>query len=98
MSITIEDVYRRSDDFLALEIEGETVITPLVSDIGSAENRLFTLSSTAQAVWDELDGRRSLGEVARDLSREYDADVAEIERDVLDLVAELLERSMLVAV
>ena len=98
MSITIEDVYRRSDDFLALEIEGETVITPLATEIGTAENGLFTLNGTAQAVWDELDGRRSLAEVAAKLSREYNADVAEIERDVLELVADLLDRGMLVAV
>ncbi len=98
MSISVEDVYRPSDDVVAREIEGEIIIVPLVAGIGDMEDELFTLNDTGKAIWDKLDGRRSLADVVAELTPEFAAEDGAIERDVLGLVAELVERRMLVAV
>ncbi|MGD0998791.1 MAG: PqqD family protein [Thermoleophilia bacterium] len=98
MSISVEDVYRPSDDVVAREIEGEIIIVPLVAGIGDMEDELFTLNDTGKAIWDKLDGRRSLADVVAELTPEFAAEDGAIERDVLGLVGELVERRMLVAV
>jgi len=97
MSISAEDVYKPSDDVVAREIEGEIIIVPLVAGIGDMEDELFTLNDTGKAIWDKLDGQRSLADVVAALSPEFAAEDGAIERDVLGLVAELVERKMLVA-
>jgi hypothetical protein len=98
MSISVEDVYRPSDDVVAREIEGEIIIVPLVAGIGDMEDELFTLNDTGKAIWDKLDGQRSLADVVAELAPEFAAEGGAIERDVLGLVGELVERRMLVAV
>jgi hypothetical protein len=98
MSISAEDVYKPSDDVVAREIEGEIIIVPLVAGIGDMEDELFTLNETGKAIWDKLDGQRRLADVVAELSPEFAAEDGAIERDVLGLVAELVERQMLVAV
>jgi hypothetical protein len=99
MSISTQDVYKPSDDVVAREIEGEIIIVPLVAGIGDMEDELFTLNDTGKAIWDKLDGQRSLADVVAALEIEYEgAEDGAIERDVLGLVAELVERRMLVAV
>jgi len=99
MSISAEDVYKPSDDVVAREIEGEIIIVPLVAGIGDMEDELFTLNDTGKAIWDKLDGQRSLADVVAALAPEFDeAEDGAIERDVLGLVAELVERRMLVVV
>jgi len=90
--------YVPSDDVVAREIEGELIIVPLVSGIGNIEDELFTLNDTGRAIWERLDGKKSLKELARELSAEYDAPEGEIERDLMGLVQELLKRRMLVEV
>ena len=98
MSIALKDARRPSDDVVAREIEGEIIIVPLVAGIGDMEDELFTLNDTGKAIWDQLDGRRSLADVVAALTPEFeDAEDGAIERDVLGLVAELVERKMLVA-
>ena len=98
MSIALEDVYKPSDDVVAREIEGEIIIVPLVAGIGDMEDELFTLNDTGKAIWDQLDGQRSLADVVAALTPEYEeAEDGVIERDVVGLVAELVERRMLVA-
>ena len=72
---------------------------PLVAGIGDMEDELFTLNDTGKAIWDQLDGKRSLAGVVAAIEAEFEqAEDGAIERDVLGLVAELVERRMLVAV
>ena len=97
-TVALEAVYLPSDDVVAREIEGEIIIVPLTSDVGNVEDALFTLNETGRAIWEQLDGQRSLRDVAAELSAEYDAPAQEIEADVLGLVEELVKRSMLAEV
>ena len=87
-----------SDDVVAREIEGEIIIVPLASGIGDADDELFTLNETGKAIWQVLDGKRTLQDVSRELSAEFEFPAGEIERDVLGLVEELLKRRILVEV
>jgi hypothetical protein len=86
-----------SEDVVAREIEGEIVIVPLVSGIGDAEDELYTLNPTGQAIWQKLDGKRTLKDVAVLLAEEFDAPLAELENDVIGFTAELTKRKMLSA-
>lgn len=90
--------YAPSDDVVVREIEGELIIVPLVSGIGNIEDELFTLNKTGRAIWERLDGKKSLKDLAKELSAEYEAPEGEIKRDLMGLVQELLKRRILVEV
>jgi coenzyme PQQ biosynthesis protein PqqD len=60
------------------------------------EDELYTLNDTGKAIWKLLDGKRSLAQIASELAEEYNAPVADIERDVTGLVGELERRRMVV--
>ena len=96
--ISFDAAYAPSEDIVAREIEGELIIVPLVAGIGDMEDELYTLNETGRAIWDKLDGQRSLGDVVRDLAAEYEAPSEEIEKDVKGLVEELLRRRMIAEV
>lgn len=94
--IDIDAFYKASDEVVAREIEGELIIVPLTSGVGDMEGELFTLNETGRAIWDRLDGSRSLKDVAAELQEDYDTPVEEIENDVTGLAQELLNRRILV--
>jgi len=98
MTLDLESVLTPSEDIVAREIEGELIIVPLVAGMGDMEDELYTLNDPGKAIWRQLDGKRSLGEVVAILAEEYDADPDEIVRDVLGLLGELTRRGMLVEV
>jgi len=97
MSLTPETICAPSEDVVAREIDGELIIVPIASGIGDMEDELYTLNETGRAIWKRLDGTANLGRIAADLSAEYSAPIADIERDVLGLAAELVRRKMLIA-
>lgn len=84
-----------SEDVVAREIEGEIVIVPLVAGIGNADDELYSLNETGQAIWKRLDGQRTLAQVAADLAAEFDAPLTDLETDVLGFARELTGRRIL---
>jgi hypothetical protein len=96
MTISQNMIYAISDDVVAREIEGEIIIVPLVTSVTWRTS--FTLNETGKAIWELLDGRRSLHEVARKLAEKYQAEPEKIQTDVLGLVGELFRRGMVVEV
>jgi hypothetical protein len=95
--VTLDTVCAPSEDIVAREIEGDIVIVPLVAGICDADDELYTLNPTAKALWDMLDGQRTLGQVAAALVQEFDAAQSEIEADVLGFAAEMIRRGILAA-
>ena len=94
--ISLEVAYVPSEDVVARVIEGELILVPLAAGMGDMEDELYTLNETGKAVWDLLDGQKTLKDVVLKLSVEFEASVGEIEKDVLGLVTELYKRRMLV--
>jgi len=66
--------------------------------LASSRAWAFTLNETGRAIWERLDGKKSLKDVVADLSQEFDAKKGEIEMDVIGLVEELVKRKMVVEV
>ncbi|MDP3397214.1 MAG: PqqD family protein [Methanoregula sp.] len=96
--ITLESICKPSEDVVSREIEGELIIVPITSGIGDMEDELYTLNETGRAIWDRLDGKLSLGDIAKALTEEYDAPPGDIGRDVQGIAAELVRRRIVVAV
>jgi hypothetical protein len=95
---SLESKLLPSEDIVARVIEGEIVIVPLAAGIGDMEDELYTLNETGRAIWDRLDGQRTLREIAAGLAQEFEAPVEEIEKDVEGFATELLNRKILVTV
>ena len=95
--IILETICTPSEDVVAREIEGEVVIVPLVAGIGDADDELYTLNETGQAIWKKLDGQRTLKDVAATLVSEYNTPLADLENDVLGFANELTRRGILTA-
>jgi hypothetical protein len=94
-NLDLDAVCVPSEDVVAREIEGEIIIIPLTAGIAEADDELYTLNETGQAIWQKLDGQRTLKAVAAALAAEFNAPAAELEKDVLGFAGELTRRGIL---
>jgi coenzyme PQQ biosynthesis protein PqqD len=60
-----------------------------------APERAFDLDAQALAVLELVDGERSIAAIAEGLAARYDADRAEIEADILPMLAELTAKRVI---
>lgn len=93
--VKISSICFPSEDIVAREIEGEIVIIPLVSGIGNADEELYTLNETGKAIWQKLDGQRTIAEVITALEDEFIATKEQIESDVVGFVREMVSWGIL---
>jgi len=94
-SVTLDTICMPSEAVVARVIEGDMIIVPLVSGIGDADDELYTLNETGQAIWQKLDGQKTLGEVAEALSQEFSHPPDQIKADVLGFASEMVRRGIL---
>jgi coenzyme PQQ biosynthesis protein PqqD len=91
-------IYTQSENVAARDIHGEFIIIPITSGVGDLEDEIFTLNETGKAIWDRMDGKRSLRDIVKDLGSEFEEDIKDIEKDVLGFTQELFKRKMIVMV
>lgn len=60
-----------------------------------APERVVELDEIAVAVAQRFDGVRTVAQIALELAAEFDADAAEIEADVIELVSTLQQKRLL---
>lgn len=94
--IRMDAAYMPSEDVVARKIGDELIIVPLIAGVGDMEDELYTLRETGREIWDRLDGKKTLQEIAAELSEGFEAPPGKIEQDVAGLVAELLKRRIVV--
>ena len=96
--INLDSIYVPSENIVAREVQGEFIIIPITSGIADIEDELFSLNETGKAIWEKLDGKKTLDDVIKDLSSEFEVSSDELQMDVLGLTEELLKRKMLIEV
>lgn len=94
--IEINAIYKPSEDVVAREVQGEFIIIPITSGVADVEDELFSLNDTGKAIWNKLDGKKKLNDIVDELSREFEAPHEDLQKDVLGLAKELLNRKMII--
>ena len=74
----------------------EALLVPVRNRVGDLDS-IFTLNETAIAVWESLDGKTSIDDIADKLCREYDVDRARAAEDAGEIVRALVEAGLLEA-
>lgn len=88
-----QDVLERRPGLFVQEAGGEKVLVPVEADVADL-TRVWTLSATAAAVWDLVDGVRSVDGLVAALQERYRGPAETIERDVRDLLSRMLAQGL----
>ena len=90
IELTLADHPQRASHTTFEIVDGQAVIINL--NAGTYES----LNETGSFLWERLDGRATLAEIAAVLAEEYDVASAVTRPDVLDLAQELLGEGLIV--
>jgi hypothetical protein len=88
-TLTWNSEIRVAREQVSCDLGGDLVILDLQGGI------YYGLSDVGARVWELLQERRSLGEIREQLLLEYDVEPERCERDLLALVSELAQRSLI---
>ena len=78
----------KKDDLVTRNIGGEMIIVPVEGHVGDLDS-IYTLNEVGAVIWDLLDGRTSLDQIAAAVCDQYAVTPEEARRDVNELVDSL---------
>ena len=82
------DLYVRSDTVVSRVIAGETLIVPISKGVGDLAS-IYSLNPVATTIWEAISHPRSKSEIVQVIAREFEAESAQIERDVEAFLVEM---------
>lgn len=97
MSPALDGVFRKSDNIVFRKIDQEYLLVPLAASSGDVQS-IYNLNETGAAVWERLDGRKTVSEIVEELLSEYEGQREDLEADVSAFLADLRETGIVEAV
>ena len=84
----LDKIYRRNDNFVFRQIEGETILVPIRGNVGDLDC-IYSLNPVGALVWEHLDGSQDLGAIKNRIAAEYDVADDKAETDLLSFIDEM---------
>jgi hypothetical protein len=81
----LKSILSQSTSVVTRKTGNEYVLVPITNNIADM-NSVYTLNETGAFIWEHIDGKRSIEEIIKELTAEYDIDPANAETDVLTFV------------
>lgn len=92
--VHLGEVYAKAKDCVTRSVAGETIIVPVRGHVGDLDS-IFTLNEVASVIWENIDGQRTVRQVAEAVAEEFKVSREEAERDVGEFFMELLEADLI---
>lgn len=85
--------FQVAGDHATRKIGNETIVVPVRAHVADLES-IYTFNEVGGAIWERLDGERSVSDIARSIADEFDVDEATALADALRLLAVLEDEGL----
>lgn len=87
--IELGSIVKQSENVTGAEVDDSLVLLNL------QRGSYFSLDTMGRSVWRHIENPMGVGALCGTLANEYEGDIAEIEKDVLEFLSEMHERSLI---
>jgi hypothetical protein len=94
MGASADTVPKRNEDIVFRKVAGECILVPLVASAAEVES-IFNLNETGAAIWDKVDGKKSIKDIVAEIRGGYEVEGNQLERDVISFVDEMTEAKLI---
>jgi hypothetical protein len=86
--------YTKDNDLVTRSIAGETIIVPIKNNVGDLDS-IYTLNEVGTIIWQRIDGKKSISQIAEEIWTTYDVTPEEAKKDTLEFLNSLKEAGLL---
>ena len=87
---------RRSESIVFRKIAGEYILIPLAASTADVSS-IFNLNETGAAIWEKLDGKKSLKDIIAEIQGEYEVEDYRLEKDIISFIDEMISAKLIEA-
>ncbi|NQU41234.1 MAG: PqqD family protein [Lentisphaerae bacterium] len=87
--------FRQSPDVVYRRVAGESILVPIRGNVADMQ-RLYALDGVGEFAWQQLDGQRSVADVAAAIAQAFDVDQETALTDLVTFLDQLLEQGVVI--
>ena len=91
----IKKRYRKSESIVSRKIDDEFILVPIRQDVGELSS-IYTLNEVAGRIWELIDGKCSVEDIAKKIIEEYEVESQEAESDVCYYLEQLENKGLII--
>lgn len=81
----LEKVPSHSPSVVTRKTGNEYILVPVAGNIADMDS-IYTLNETGAFIWEQIDGKKTIGEIIKAVVEEFDTEPQTAERDVLEFM------------
>lgn len=81
-------ILKKNPDMVTRQIDKETMLVPVIKTSDDI-NCLYTLNETAAFVWNMIDGKRTVGDLKKEILKKFDTTPQNMEKKLENLIRDL---------
>ena len=89
----MDAILKKIGNIVSRKIGDEYILVPIAASVADIES-IFNLNETGAAIWDKIDGKKSLKEIVAQIQEEYEAEGQQVEMDVVEFIHEMMEAKL----
>lgn len=86
--------FRKKGEFVTRSIAGETLVVPVRGQVGDL-NAIYNLNEVGAFIWERIDGRNSVTQVAEAVLEEFKVALEQAEKETSEFIAALEAAGMI---
>ena len=86
--------FAKEKDLVTRNVAGETIIVPIKNKVGDLDS-IYTLNEVGTVIWELIDGKKSISQIAEEIYLTYDVTPEEAKKDTVDFINTLKEAGLL---
>ncbi|MEW6052912.1 MAG: PqqD family protein [Nitrospirota bacterium] len=88
------ETFVKKEDIVHRSIAGETILVPVKGKLADMQ-RIFALNPVAAFVWNQLDGRKTLGDIRSETISHFEGGQGQADADIEEFIAQLLKEGLI---
>ena len=88
LMLSASSVLAHSQKVVVRKINNENLLVPLTDNIADMD-AIYRLNETATFIWEAIDGKRNIRDITLMLTKEFNVDPDEAEKDILSFITEI---------
>ena len=89
-----DKIYKKKEAVVSREIAEETILVPVRGQLADMQ-KIFSLNQTAEYIWKNLDGKKTLNEILDELLAHFEVEKGEAETDISEFITDLIDADLI---
>ncbi len=94
MTLSPDSVFKKKPEIVSRKIADEVLLVPVYGELSSMQ-KIFSLNDVSEYIWEELDGKKRLGELIRQITDTFEVDEATAENDLYAFIQSLTKAGLI---